>query len=200
MPRYSRSRSALEPDRLGAHLFLRERGRLAEADDQRHRERARTHAALVTATVDDRIDADARLAAHPQRTDALGAVHLVRRDRDEVGLRRFDVERNLAGALHGVDVEQRLRVLRLDRRADRVDVLDDADLVVREHDADDDRLVGHRGRHHLGRDDAVLLRGEVRDLAAFALEALARVDDALVLGLDGDDVVALLLVGSSRRP
>ena len=29
---------------------------------------------------------------------------------------------------------RRLRVLRLDRRADRVDVLDDTDLVVREHD------------------------------------------------------------------
>ena len=39
---------------------------------------------------------------------------------------------------------------------------------------------------------------QVRDLEALALEALAGVEHALVLGLDGDDVVALLLVEAGR--
>ena len=66
--------------------------------------------------------------------------------------------------------------------------------------ADDDRLVGHRGGDLLGRDEAVLRRREVRDLEALALQALAGVEHALVLGLDGDDVVALLLAGTTPRP
>ena len=41
-------------------------------------------------------------------------------------------------------------------------------------------------------------RRQVRDLEALALEALAGVEHALVLGLDGDDVVALLLVEAGR--
>jgi len=90
-----------QADPLGGNLLLRVRGGLAEADDQRDGQRARAHAALVTAAVDDRVDANARLAAHPQRADALGAVHLVRGDRDEVRLARVRVELDLRGALGG---------------------------------------------------------------------------------------------------
>ena len=70
-------------------------------------QRPRAHPALVPAAVDLRRDADARLAADVQRADALGPVHLVRRQRRQVDARGVDVEGNLPDALHGVDVEER---------------------------------------------------------------------------------------------
>ena len=61
-----------------------------------------------------------------------------------------------------------------------------------------DRLVGHRRPHRLGADPAVLADGQVGDLEAFLLEALAGVEHRLVLGLRGDDVVAAVLVELGR--
>ena len=56
------------------------RARLAQADDARHVQRARAHAALVAAAVHLRGQLHARiLAPHVERADALRAVHLVRR-------------------------------------------------------------------------------------------------------------------------
>ena len=45
--------------------------------------------------------------ADPQRADALRAVELVRRDREQVHAERLDVDRDLARRLHRVGVEQR---------------------------------------------------------------------------------------------
>src|SRR5262249_28600232 len=58
---------AQEPLALLGHLEAGELRRLAEADDARHVERSRAHAALVAAAVDDRGDADARLGGPPPR-------------------------------------------------------------------------------------------------------------------------------------
>src|SRR5262249_19134213 len=69
-----------EARRLLDHLETGELDRLAEANDTKNVERARAHAALVAAAVDDRVDADARLATHPERADALEPVDLVRGD------------------------------------------------------------------------------------------------------------------------
>ena len=46
-------------------------------------------------------------APDPQRADALRSVELVRRDRQQVHAERLDVDRDLAGGLHGVGVKQR---------------------------------------------------------------------------------------------
>ena len=61
------------------HLLAARSRSLAEADDARNVQRARTHAALVAAAVDLRRELHARIpAAHVQRADALRPVHLVR--------------------------------------------------------------------------------------------------------------------------
>ena len=65
---------------FGFHLMHRELACFAEADDAGDVQRARAHAALVTAAVLDRFQSDARIAtSHVQRANALRAVHLVAR-------------------------------------------------------------------------------------------------------------------------
>ena len=126
--------------RLVGHLGLRDLRGLAHADDAGDVERARPHAAFVAAAIDLRRQQHTRVAAtHVERAYTLRAVHLVRGDRHDVDFQRVDVERNLARRLHRVGVEE--DPLFLGDGADFGDRLDDADLVVRRHDRDEDRLV-----------------------------------------------------------
>ena len=189
----SRSRRAEQRARSPPCPRAQDVARLAEADDERDRQRARAHPALVAAAVHLRDEAHARLAApHVERADALRAVHLVRRDRREVDVHLLHVEVDLADALHRVRVEEHAALAR--DLADRLERLHRADLVVGEHDADEDRLVGDGLLHVVRVDAAVLVDAEVGDLEALFLEALAGVEDGLVLGHRRDDVVALVLV------
>ena len=147
----------------------------------------------MTAAADLLGEQHARIAApHVERADALRAVHLVRAERHQIDLHLVDVERHLADRLHRVGVEEDPLLLR--DRADLGDRLQHADLVVGGHDRDEDRLVGDRGAQLVEADAAVLLHRQVGDARALLLELLARVDDRLVLGDAGDDVVALLAV------
>ena len=78
---------------------------------------ARAAVALLTSTGHERQQPHA--LAHPQRADSLRAVKLVRRDRQQVDAERLDVDRHLAGRLHGVGVHQRAMRLARSRRARR---------------------------------------------------------------------------------
>ena len=146
----------------------------------------------MAAAVDDRSDADARLAPHPERADALGPVNLVTRERGHVDLHLLHVERHLADALHGVDVEQHTFFPR--HLAELGDGLDRADLVVRQHHGDKDGLVRDRLAQLLRGDPAELVRRQVVDLETLPLEPLGGIQRRLVLGADRDDVIALFLV------
>ena len=134
--------------------------REAHADDLVRRERARAQAVLLAAAVDQRLEAERRLATHVQRADALRAVDLVRRERQQVDVHRLDDQRQLAGALRGVDVE-RDAALAADR-ADGGDVLHDADLVVHVHQRDELRVGAQRRPHLLRPHDAVGVRASAR--------------------------------------
>ena len=72
--------------------------------------------------------------------------------------------------------------------------LNRADLVVGEHDRDEDRLVSDRALDVRRVDATVATDRQVRHAEAVLLEALARVENRLVLRDGGDDVVALVLV------
>ena len=169
--------------------------RAAEADDAGDVERARAHAALLTAAVELRRQAHARVAgAHVQRADALRAVDLVRREREQIDAHRLDVDRDLAGALRRVGVEEDALLL-----GDLADLVRSAGsspisllacmIVIRIG------LVGDRVPQLVEVDQAELVDGEIGDRRqALPLERLAGVEDGLVLGRRGDDVVALLLV------
>src|SRR5688572_2075378 len=182
-----------QPLAFGRHLEPADLRGLAEPDDAGDVQRARPHAALVAATVDLLGQQHARIPpAHVEGAHTLRTVHLVRRDRGQVGLRLGHVERHLADGLDGVGMQQDALLLR-----DRPDLgrrLQHADLVVGRHDRDQDRLVGDRGAQILDVDPPVLLHREIGDAVALLLELLAGVDHRLVLDHTGDDVIALLAI------
>ncbi len=78
--------------------------------------------------------------------------------------------------------------------ADFADGLQHADFVVGGHDGDEDGLVVHGALQVFKIDEAVCLDGQVGDAEAIFLKALAGVEDGLVLGDLGDDVIAALAV------
>jgi hypothetical protein len=109
-----------------SHFFARQTEGLAHADDLVGRQRAGAQTALVAAAMHLRFQADARLAAHIEGADALRAVGLVRREAHQVDLQLAQVDRDLAGGLRGIDVEDHaLLAADLAQFGDR---LDDADL------------------------------------------------------------------------
>ena len=168
--------------------------RLAEAHDARHVQRARAHAALVPAAVHLRDEAHARLApADVQRADPLRAVHLVRGERGEVDvhlLRRRTSTLPIPCTASVWSRTPRSRViLPISSSGWTVPISLFASIT-----RDEDGLVGDRLLHVVRVDPPVLADAEVGDLEALLLEALAGVEDGLVLDHRRDDVVPLLLV------
>ena len=133
-----------------------------------------------------------RLAPDVERADALRTVGLVRRERHQVDLELRQVERDLAGRLRCVDVED--DAARAADLADRREILDHADFVVDRHHRHQDRVGPQRRRQRIRIDEPVRQHVEIRRLETLALELAHRVERGLVLGLHRDDVLALVLV------
>src|SRR3954468_17555160 len=72
-------------------------------------------------------------------TDALRALELVGAERHQIGAERLDVELDIRCRLDRIDVEHD-PLAGPDARRDLSDRLERSDLVVREHDRDEDRL------------------------------------------------------------
>ena len=75
--------------------------------------------------------------------------------------------------------------------AQRGDVLNHADFVVHKHHRGQDGVRADGGAEGVQIQQAVVLRGQVGDLEALALQLATGVQHGLVLGLDGDQVLAL---------
>ena len=103
-----------------------------------------------------------RSAAHEHGADALGPVHLVRADREQVAAEAAHIERDLARALHGVDMEEDAGVG--GDLADLFDRLQNAGLVVGQHDAD---------QPGLGPDGAQNVVGSIRPLGCGATNVVS---------------------------
>ena len=82
--------------------------------------------ALLAAAVQHRLERDA--AAHDERADALRRADLVAGERERVDAELVERERQPAGRLHGVGVDERAR--RVGDRGELGDRLHGADLVV----------------------------------------------------------------------
>mmetsp|Transcript_40877 Transcript_40877/g.108166 ORF Transcript_40877/g.108166 Transcript_40877/m.108166 type:complete len:254 (-) Transcript_40877:75-836(-) len=136
--------------------------------------------------------ADAPPASHVERSDALGAVELVRRDGEQVDLQRIDVDGHLADGLRRVHVEEDLFLAA--KLADFGDGLDHANLVVCVHHRDQRRLRPNRRLERLEVDEAVCAHRQVGHVEALLLQPAARVEHALVLSDGRDDVVLLWMV------
>ncbi len=78
------------------------------------------------------------------------------------------------------------------------DVLDNADLVVHVHHRGEHGVIAQGLAEPVQVQQAVGLHVEVGDFETLALELAAGVEHRLVLGLDGDDVLATFLVEMGR--
>ena len=196
---------------VAGHLQPRQPERLAHADDLVGGQRARTHATLVPPAVHLRLDAHARLATDEQRADTLRTVGLVCRERHQIHLERREVDRQLAGRLRTVDVEN--DAARTAHFADRRYILDDADLIVDVHHRDQNRVLAQHRLDLLQIEQSIRPDVQIGHLEALALELSHGVERRLMLGPDGDQVPALVLVevgsalhsqvdrlGGARRP
>ena len=110
----------------------------------------------------------------------------------QVDLHFVHVDRDLAGALRRIDVQDDAAFA--GHLADRADILDDADFVVDVHHRHQHSVVAQRGFQFGQVEQAVRLRRQVSHLKAFPLQLPTGVQHCLVFGLDGDDVLAFLLV------
>ncbi len=176
---------------FGGEPLLGYFGGLAEAYDGGYVFGSGAALALVGAAVHHWVQAD--VAADEEDTDALGRVHLVAGDGEEVDVLEravgAEVERDLACGLDGIGVEERTGGV--SDGGECGDGLDDAGLVVRVHDADEFG-VGADGADEFGRlDDALRGAGEEGDVDVAVLERLGGVEDGVVLDAGGDDVGAL---------
>jgi len=106
--------------------------RNGESDDAGDVLGAGAPAALLAAAEDERLEAHA--VSHVQRADAFRSLELVRRKRQRVHAKLFDVDRDVTDRLHGVGVEQRAVGVR--DRSELRDGLHRSDLVIRMHDRD----------------------------------------------------------------
>ena len=79
-------------------------------------------------------------------------------------------------------------------RADFLDVLNHADFVIRRHDRDQDRLIGDRFAQIVQIHESLVVYRQECDPESFFLEMLAGVEDCLVLGDRGDDVITFFPV------
>jgi len=176
-------------------LRARQVVRRGQPDRPRDVLRARPAVPLLGASL--LLGEDMRPVTDVQRADPLGSLELVGAERHEVGAQRLDVEVDVRRRLDGIDVEQEA-LARPHARGDLGDRLDRADLVVGEHDRDQDRLVVE-GRLELVRvDPAVAIHRQLDDLEAELLEVAERVAHGVMLDRRGHDPVAAALAGPGR--
>ena len=107
LPEAASSRARKPSSRLASRCrpAMRRLGGRAEAGDARDILGARPGAPLLPAAAQQRLETCKPLGQH-QRADTLGAADLVRRQRQQVGASRSEIERNLAERLDRIDMQQ----------------------------------------------------------------------------------------------
>jgi hypothetical protein len=160
----------------------------AEGDDAGYVFGSGAALALVGAAVEHGGEAD--VASHEEGSDAFGGVDLVTGDCEEVNVfeRAFgaEVEGETAYNLDGVGVEERARSV--GDGGQRRDGLDDAGLVVGEHDADELCVGADGGQECGGFDDALRGARKERDFDVLFGEGFGGAEDGVVLDAGGDKV------------
>src|SRR5690606_4313140 len=127
---------------LGFHLFFRNAVSFAHAHDLVNRQRTGTHAALMTATVHLRFNADTWLTTNVQRANAFRAIDFVAGEGHQTDFQLAQVDRQFAHALSRINVID--DAARTAHFADGRDILHHADFVVYMHDGNQDGVITHR--------------------------------------------------------
>ena len=121
-----------------------------------------------------------------QRADALRAMHLVARQGQQGAADFPDVQRHLAGGLHRIGVERNAGLLRNLR--DLGDRLQDARLIVREHDGDEPRLRRNSCANVFRQNATGRVRLQPGNARTALFQAQRGIHDGVVLDGAGDDV------------
>ena len=132
-----------------------------------------------------------------ERTDALRALELVRGEAHEVGPEGLEIEVDPGRSLDGIDVEDDPTAAPQPVR-DLGDRLDRPDLVVGEHDADEDRPVRDRRVDLVRVDPTVSVDRQLDDLEPELLEVAQAVADRVMLDRARHDPVPTGLAGPGR--
>src|SRR5882762_7483615 len=175
------------------HFLLGQFAGLAEADDAGNVQRARTHASLVAAAIDNGGKLNARVAtANVKSTDSLRPIDLVAGDGEQVDIVLLDVDWDFANRLHTIDRED--NAVFLGNLSDFRHGIDDANLIVGIHDGDQNCFRRNRFTHVFRVDAAIALYRQIGDFVAVLFEALTGVEHSFMLNGLGDDVIALFAV------
>ena len=166
--------------------------------DAGHVFRARAQFLLLPAAGDEGVERGSFFDVQEPR--ALWAIDLVPGGGKQGHAGALHVDLHLAQRLHGVGVEQEAALLT--NRADFMDRLNRADLVVAPHDGHDARIRPNRRRHVFGGNAPLAVRLHVGDLDPLRFQGLARREYGLVLDGRGDDVASPLGGGddATERP
>ena len=133
-------------------------------------------------------------AADVEGTYPFGAVELMGGEAEQVEVVGLDVEGEFADGLGGVGMEEDAVVVA--EGADLADGVKGTDLVIGGHDRDEESLIGEGLCHLVGADGAVLVDGEDGEFdRAVAGQGFEGVEDGLVLGGGGDDVISAAFAG-----
>ncbi len=108
-----------------------------------------TAALVATANLDG---VEGGSSADEECADALGGVHFVAADGEEVAAEGFDIDGDFAGGLYGIDVKECAGGA--GDGSDFADGLEDAGLIVGEHDGDEAGIGAQGGLDGLGGDKA----------------------------------------------
>ena len=196
----AQGRSALECCRL---LGMRDARGLGEAGDKGQRLGARAQPALLSAA--ERRGEQPGAAPHVQRADALRTAHLVRAERQQVGVQLVHVEGQLPERLHRVGVHE--RPARFSRAADGAATPDD--VFDREAVPQFALHAHHRGQHYVGnlvqyaiksgKIELAVASVQVKHRPAVALEAAHRFRDRRVFERGRDHRPRTAMIASVRR-
>ena len=152
------------PVKLSIHQLCRP----GKPCNSRHIFSTRTHSLLLPASIYDRIHSDA--VFYIQKSDTFRAMYLMSADRQQIHIHSGRIDPELAESLHGVHMEQCLRVTALDQRTGFRHRLYTSDLVIYMHDRYQDRVLPHRPLQFLQGDPPLTVHREISHLKSLSLQ------------------------------
>ena len=183
-------------DLLGVFIDMRAGvfKRCGHAHNGRKVLRAGAFAVLLRAAFDEARQGNALTGV--EHAGALRAVELVRGERQQIDILRFDINGNVSRRLHGVGVEQYARLAA--DLADLADRQDRADLVVGVHDGHQTRILADGVLDLLCRHGADGADGEQLNGKALFFELLKRVQHGVMLERGRNDVLFAFAFAEAR--
>ena len=127
------------------------------------------------------------LATHIQSAATLGSVKLVCGQGGQIDVHLIYIERHFTQRLYCVGMEQHATLTA--KLANLFQGLQNTDLIVGRHNADQNGLVGECSFELVQINQSIRLYGKVGHLIAVFFQALAGIEHRLVLGHRGNDVV-----------